>query len=147
MIITIKALADVLCTKEPRMKKEEAIDCAKTILDIFGYSLSVADVALRASLGMHSQHDKSSDLPNNIRSMLYHLEELQILSTETLETTLPLSKKEYRIHYWQFRSDWNKTNGIEQKQAPEFACYDKVPGDVFKAHAVKANAEAKAIAL
>jgi len=140
MVVTIKELADVLCLKEPRMKKEEAIDCAKTILDIFGYSNSTTDAALRASLSVHPQYTKVDDLANEIRGMFYHLVELQILSTQSLETTLPLSKKEYRIHYWQFRSDWNKINEPEQKQAPsEFACYDNVPEDVFKVHAAQAR--------
>lgn len=147
MVITIKELTDVLCIKEPRMKREEATECAQTILDIFGYSLSVTDAALRASLGVHSQHHKATELPNSIRNILYHLEELEMLNTETLETTLPVSGKSYRVHYWNIRPDWNKTNGHRQKLASKFTCYDGVPEDVFREHAAKAEAEAKAIAL
>lgn len=73
---------------EMQLEREEAFDLAQHVLNFFGYSNRIIDNVLE---------------PED-RNAFYMLEDSGILSTEREEITL-YDGREWRIHYWLFRTD------------------------------------------
>lgn len=72
----------------PPMEFDEAFDLARHVLNFFGYENRIIDNVLE---------------PED-RDAFYILEDANILSTEREEITL-YDGREWRIHYWRFRTD------------------------------------------
>jgi len=136
MVITIQKLTDLLLKKEPHFAESEtgekdARKIAECVLDAFGYSTCISDMTLRS----FPQED-------NIRNLFYMLEEDDILETKWEEILLPPPRKnrQWRIHYWLFREDYNqaKPKLIEAPKLPECEpeakCYlnGNVPEEAWK---------------
>lgn len=74
--------------EEMKLEHEEAFDLAQHVLNFFGYSNRIIDNVLE---------------PED-RNAFYMLEDSGVLSTEREEITL-YDGREWRIHYWLFRTD------------------------------------------
>lgn len=75
-------------TNEVKLEHEDAFDLALHVLNFFGYSNRIIDNVLE---------------PED-RNAFYMLEDSGVLSTEREEITL-YDGREWRIHYWLFRTD------------------------------------------
>ena len=101
------------------MPEEEAKIMAHHVLNFFGYSERIIDNMLE---------------PED-RDAFYMLEDKGILTTEREETTL-YDGREWRIHYWRFRTEriMELAENQRKKEAEansEFAVYEDIPDDLW----------------
>ncbi len=116
--------------EEMKMEPEDAFDLAQHVLNFFGYSNRIIDNVLE---------------PED-RNAFYMLEDSGVLSTEREEITL-YDGREWRIHYWLFRTDRiaellmpkeeveekDKTNVKNDSDEPQ-NIYSELPSEAWVRH-------------
>lgn len=88
LAIAIENSIDYSVNNDMKLEHEEAFDLAQHVLNFFGYSNRIIDNVLE---------------PED-RDAFYMLEDSGVLTTEREEITL-YDGREWRIHYWLFRTD------------------------------------------
>ncbi len=121
-LLTVEGLTKAIKNSIDRKGMEEtaARDMAKHIMNFFGY------------------HDRIIDnvLEPEDRDAFYMLEDAGLLTTEREETTL-YDGREWRIHYWLFRTERIARLvecGKERAEGPaseETSCYQEVPDEIW----------------
>ena len=123
MGMTLAELTQAIRSKvDSEMEVIVAESIAEHALGFFGFSNRIIDNALE---------------PTD-RNLFYQLQDYELLTTESEETTL-WDGREWRIHYWKFKADARefarraKTEG-ENKDAevPYAGIYDDVPTSLWK---------------
>lgn len=106
-----------------KLEHEEAFDLAQHVLNFFGYSNRIIDNVLE---------------PED-RDAFYMLEDSGVLTTEREEITL-YDGREWRIHYWLFRTDKIQELIINEKPQQvqvveeEVDLYKELPPDAWVRH-------------
>ena len=98
---------------EMKLEHEEAFDLAQHVLNFFGYSNRIIDNVLE---------------PED-RDAFYMLEDSGVLTTEREEITL-YDGREWRIHYWLFRTD--KIEELIRNEKPETEDVEEEEVDIYK---------------
>lgn len=103
------------------MEVSVAESIAEHALGFFGFSNRIIDNALE---------------PND-RNLFYQLQDYDLLTTESEETTL-WDGREWRIHYWKFKA--KRMGEIAKKKVDEVidpyaGLYDEVPVDIWREQA------------
>ncbi|MGB0627879.1 MAG: DUF6015 family protein [Candidatus Thalassarchaeaceae archaeon] len=101
------------------MEVSVAESIAEHALGFFGFSNRIIDNALE---------------PND-RNLFYQLQDYDLLTTESEETTL-WDGREWRIHYWKFKSNASQYVGRRSKddedEDPYAGLYEDVPQTVWR---------------
>ena len=101
------------------MEVSVAESIAEHALGFFGFSNRIIDNALE---------------PND-RNLFYQLQDYDLLTTESEETTL-WDGREWRIHYWKFKSNASQYVGTGSKddedEDPYAGLYEDVPQTVWR---------------
>ena len=117
--MTLKTLTDAIRNRvDEEMEKTVAEGIAEHALGFFGFSDRIIDNALE---------------PTD-RNLFYQLQDYELLTTESEETTL-WDGREWRIHYWKFKS--KRLSEVVQKKVvedidPYAGLYDEVPVDIWR---------------
>ena len=101
------------------MEVSVAESIAEHALGLFGFSNRIIDNALE---------------PND-RNLFYQLQDYDLLTTESEETTL-WDGREWRIHYWKFKPNASQYVGRghenEEEEDPYAGLYEDVPQTVWR---------------
>jgi len=116
-------LQDLTQAIRNRVDSEMEVSVAESIaehaLGFFGFSNRIIDNALE---------------PND-RNLFYQLQDYDLLTTESEETTL-WDGREWRIHYWKFKSNASQYVGRGSKdneeEDPYASLYEDVPQTVWR---------------
>ena len=104
---------------DPDMETITAEGMAEHALGFFGFSNRIIDNALE---------------PND-RNLFYQLQDYDLLTTESEETTL-WDGREWRIHYWKFKPNASQYVGRgdenEEEEDPYAGLYEDVPQTVWR---------------
>ncbi len=104
------------------MEENVAESIAEHALGFFGFSNRIIDNALE---------------PTD-RNLFYQLQDYELLTTESEETTL-WDGREWRIHYWKFKpkrvSEVAHRTAVEEEVDPYAGLYDEVPTDIWREQA------------
>ena len=104
------------------MEENVAESIAEHALGFFGFSNRIIDNALE---------------PTD-RNLFYQLQDYELLTTESEETTL-WDGREWRIHYWKFKpkrvSEIAHRTAVEEEVDPYAGLYDEVPTDIWREQA------------
>ena len=104
------------------MEENVAESIAEHALGFFGFSNRIIDNALE---------------PTD-RNLFYQLQDYELLTTESEETTL-WDGREWRIHYWKFKpkrvSEIAHPTTVEEEIDPYAGLYDEVPTDIWREQA------------
>jgi len=117
--MTLKTLTDAIRNRvDEEMEDTVAEGIAEHALGFFGFSDRIIDNALE---------------PTD-RNLFYQLQDYELLTTESEETTL-WDGREWRIHYWKFKS--KRLSEVVQKKVvedidPYAGLYDEVPVDIWR---------------
>tara|TARA_B100001250_G_C19714946_1_gene750988 strand:+ start:148 stop:552 length:405 start_codon:yes stop_codon:yes gene_type:complete len=117
--MTLKTLTDAIRNRvDEGMEETVAEGIAEHALGFFGFSDRIIDNALE---------------PTD-RNLFYQLQDYELLTTESEETTL-WDGREWRIHYWKFKS--KRLSEVVQKKVvedidPYAGLYDEVPVDIWR---------------
>jgi hypothetical protein len=123
MGLTLAQLTQAIRRKvDEDMEKVVAEGIAEHALGFFGFSNRIIDNALE---------------PND-RNLFYQLQDYDLLTTESEETTL-WDGREWRIHYWKFKSSAEAfalaAMDLRKKQVnddPYAGIYDDMPANLWK---------------
>ncbi|MFL2977490.1 MAG: hypothetical protein DBX05_03125 [Candidatus Poseidoniales archaeon] len=121
--MTLKTLTDAIRSRvDEGMEENVAESIAEHALGFFGFSNRIIDNALE---------------PTD-RNLFYQLQDYELLTTESEETTL-WDGREWRIHYWKFKpkrvSEIAHPTAIEEEVDPYAGLYDEVPTDIWREQA------------
>ena len=121
--MTLKTLTDAIRSRvDEGMEENVAESIAEHALGIFGFSNRIIDNALE---------------PTD-RNLFYQLQDYELLTTESEETTL-WDGREWRIHYWKFKpkrvSEIAHPTAIAEEVDPYAGLYDEVPTDIWREQA------------
>ena len=92
------------------------------------------------ALGFFGFYDRIIDnaLEPTDRNLFYQLQDYELLTTESEETTL-WDGREWRIHYWKFKpkrvSEIAHPTTVEEEIDPYAGLYDEVPTDIWREQA------------
>ncbi len=105
-----------------KLEHEEAFDLAQHVLNFFGYSNRIIDNVLE---------------PED-RDAFYMLEDSGVLTTEREEITL-YDGREWRIHYWLFKSEKiqdliNNIKPVQEEVVEEIDLYKELPREAWIKH-------------
>ena len=119
----MKTLTDAIRSRvDEGMEENVAESIAEHALGFFGFSNRIIDNALE---------------PTD-RNLFYQLQDYELLTTESEETTL-WDGREWRIHYWKFKpkrvSEIAHPTAIEEEVDPYAGLYDEVPTDIWREQA------------
>ena len=120
--MTLKTLTDAIRNRvDEEMEQTVAESIAELALGFFGFSDRIIDNALE---------------PTD-RNLFYQLQDYELLTTESEETTL-WDGREWRIHYWKFKS--KRLGEVAKKKVDEVidpyaGLYDEVPVDIWREQA------------
>ena len=121
MGMTLAELTQAIRRKvDSEMEVIVAESIAEHALGFFGFSNRIIDNALE---------------PTD-RNLFYQLQDYELLTTESEETTL-WDGREWRIHYWKFKAELaQKALGYledddEEEESPEFNIYEDIPQDIW----------------
>jgi hypothetical protein len=121
--MTLKTLTDAIRNRvDEEMEENVAESIAEHALGFFGFSNRIIDNALE---------------PTD-RNLFYQLQDYELLTTESEETTL-WDGREWRIHYWKFKpkrvSEIAHPTTVEEEIDPYAGLYDEVPTDIWREQA------------
>ncbi|DAC25274.1 MAG TPA: hypothetical protein HA330_05000 [Candidatus Thalassarchaeaceae archaeon] len=121
--MTLKMLTDAIRSRvDEGMEENVAESIAEHALGFFGFSNRIIDNALE---------------PTD-RNLFYQLQDYELLTTESEETTL-WDGREWRIHYWKFKpkrvSEVAHRTAVEEEVDPYAGLYDEVPTDIWREQA------------
>ncbi len=121
--MTLKTLTDAIRNRvDEEMEENVAESIAEHALGFFGFSDRIIDNALE---------------PTD-RNLFYQLQDYELLTTESEETTL-WDGREWRIHYWKFKpkrvSEIAHRTTVEEEIDPYAGLYDEVPTDIWREQA------------
>ena len=122
MGLTLAQLTQAIKSKvDLDMEPTVAESIAEHALGFFGFSNRIFDNALE---------------PTD-RNLFYQLQDYELLTTESEETTL-WDGREWRIHYWKFKS--KRLGEVAKKKVDEVidpyaGLYDEVPVDIWREQA------------
>ena len=121
--MTLKTLTDAIRNRvDEEMEENVAESIAEHALGFFGFSDRIIDNALE---------------PTD-RNLFYQLQDYELLTTESEETTL-WDGREWRIHYWKFKpkrvSEVAHRTAVEEEADPYAGLYDEVPTDIWREQA------------
>tara|TARA_B100000902_G_scaffold393536_1_gene447970 strand:+ start:12386 stop:12784 length:399 start_codon:yes stop_codon:yes gene_type:complete len=121
--MTLKTLTDAIRSRvDEGMEENVAESIAEHALGFFGFSNRIIDNALE---------------PTD-RNLFYQLQDYELLTTESEETTL-WDGREWRIHYWKFKpkrvSEIAHRTAVEEEVDPYAGLYDEVPTDIWREQA------------
>tara|TARA_B100001996_G_scaffold170462_1_gene130028 strand:+ start:330 stop:728 length:399 start_codon:yes stop_codon:yes gene_type:complete len=121
--MTLKTLTDAIRSRvDEGMEENVAESIAEHALGFFGFSNRIIDNALE---------------PTD-RNLFYQLQDYELLTTESEETTL-WDGREWRIHYWKFKpkrvSEVAHRTAVEEEVDPYAGLYDEVPTDIWREQA------------
>tara|TARA_B100000287_G_scaffold57217_1_gene50284 strand:+ start:328 stop:774 length:447 start_codon:yes stop_codon:yes gene_type:complete len=121
--MTLKTLTDAIRSRvDEEMEENVAESIAEHALGFFGFSDRIIDNALE---------------PTD-RNLFYQLQDYELLTTESEETTL-WDGREWRIHYWKFKpkrvSEIAHPTAVEEEIDPYAGLYDEVPTDIWREQA------------
>ena len=121
--MTLKTLTDAIRNRvDEEMEENVAESIAEHALGFFGFSDRIIDNALE---------------PTD-RNLFYQLQDYELLTTESEETTL-WDGREWRIHYWKFKpkrvSEIAHPTAVEEEIDPYAGLYDEVPTDIWREQA------------
>tara|TARA_B100002051_G_scaffold273112_1_gene311227 strand:- start:965 stop:1363 length:399 start_codon:yes stop_codon:yes gene_type:complete len=121
--MTLKTLTDAIRNRvDEEMERNVAEGIAEHALGFFGFSDRIIDNALE---------------PTD-RNLFYQLQDYELLTTESEETTL-WDGREWRIHYWKFKpkrvSEVAHRTAVEEEIDPYAGLYDEVPTDIWREQA------------
>ena len=121
--MTLKTLTDAIRSRvDEGMEENVAESIAEHALGFFGFSNRIIDNALE---------------PTD-RNLFYQLQDYELLTTESEETTL-WEGREWRIHYWKFKpkrvSEVAHRTAVEEEVDPYAGLYDEVPTDIWREQA------------
>ncbi|MBD18105.1 MAG: hypothetical protein CMB13_00460 [Euryarchaeota archaeon] len=121
--MTLKTLTDAIRNRvDEEMEENVAESIAEHALGFFGFSNRIIDNALE---------------PTD-RNLFYQLQDYELLTTESEETTL-WDGREWRIHYWKFKpkrvSEIAHRTTVEEEIDPYAGLYDEVPTDIWREQA------------
>lgn len=121
--MTLKTLTDAIRSRvDEEMEENVAESIAEHALGFFGFSNRIIDNALE---------------PTD-RNLFYQLQDYELLTTESEETTL-WDGREWRIHYWKFKpkrvSEIAHPTAVEEEIDPYAGLYDEVPTDIWREQA------------
>lgn len=121
--MTLKTLTDAIRNRvDEEMEENVAESIAEHALGFFGFSNRIIDNALE---------------PTD-RNLFYQLQDYELLTTESEETTL-WDGREWRIHYWKFKpkrvSEIAHPTKVEEEIDPYAGLYDEVPTDIWREQA------------
>ncbi len=121
--MTLKTLTDAIRSRvDEEMEENVAESIAEHALGFFGFSNRIIDNALE---------------PTD-RNLFYQLQDYELLTTESEETTL-WDGREWRIHYWKFKpkrvSEIAHRTTVEEEIDPYAGLYDEVPTDIWREQA------------
>ncbi|CAI8198955.1 MAG: Uncharacterised protein [Methanobacteriota archaeon] len=121
--MTLKTLTDAIRSRvDEGMEENVAESIAEHALGFFGFSNRIIDNALE---------------PTD-RNLFYQLQDYELLTTESEETTL-WDGREWRIHYWKFKpkrvSEIAHPTAIAEEVDPYAGLYDEVPTDIWREQA------------
>ena len=119
----MKTLTDAIRSRvDEGMEENVAESIAEHALGFFGFSNRIIDNALE---------------PTD-RNLFYQLQDYELLTTESEETTL-WDGREWRIHYWKFKpkrvSEIAHPTAIAEEVDPYAGLYDEVPTDIWREQA------------
>ena len=104
--MTLKSLTDAIRNRvDEEMEETVAESIAEHALGFFGFSNRIIDNALE---------------PTD-RNLFYQLQDYELLTTESEETTL-WDGREWRIHYWKFKSK-RLSEVVKKKVAEDIGVY------------------------
>ncbi|MBJ32407.1 MAG: hypothetical protein CMB69_00265 [Euryarchaeota archaeon] len=123
MGLTLAQLTDAIRHKvDADMETSVAETIAEHALGFFGFSNRIIDNALE---------------PTD-RNLFYQLQDYDLLTTESEETTL-WDGREWRIHYWKFKSNAEELarlaaegEAIKEDEDPYAGVYDDVPTSLWR---------------
>ena len=123
MGMTLAELTQAIRSKvDSEMEVIVAESIAEHALGFFGFSNRIIDNALE---------------PTD-RNLFYQLQDYELLTTESEETTL-WDGREWRIHYWKFKADAREfarramtESENKEDEAPYAGIYDDVPTSLWK---------------
>ena len=121
--MTLKTLTDAIRSRvDEGMEENVAESIAEHALGFFGFSNRIIDNALE---------------PTD-RNLFYQLQDYELLTTESEETTL-WDGREWRIHYWKFKpkrvSEIAHPTAIAEEVDPYAGLCDEVPTDIWREQA------------
>jgi len=99
--------------------------------------VSVAESIAEHALGFFGFSNRTLDnaLEPNDRNLFYQLQDYDLLTTESEETTL-WDGREWRIHYWKFKPNASQYVGRgdenEEEEDPYAGLYEDVPQTVWR---------------
>ena len=123
MGLTLAQLTQAIKSKvDASMETTVAESIAEHALGFFGFSNRIIDNSLE---------------PTD-RNMFYQLQDYDLLTTESEETTL-WDGREWRIHYWKFKPNAenfaslvNQANQSKENEDPYADIYDGMPADLWR---------------
>ena len=123
MGLTLAQLTQAIKSKvDVSMETTVAESIAEHALGFFGFSNRIIDNALE---------------PTD-RNLFYQLQDYDLLTTESEETTL-WDGREWRIHYWKFKPNAenfaslvNQANQSKENEDPYADIYDGMPADLWR---------------
>ena len=120
--MTLKSLTDAIRNRvDEEMEQTVAESIAEHALGFFGFSDRIIDNALE---------------PTD-RNLFYQLQDYELLTTESEETTL-WDGREWRVHYWKFKSKWLgevAKKKVDEVIDPYAGLYDEVPVVIWREQA------------